>query len=463
MTVVVATKIMAHRGKNRLWLQGNRLERSGFSMGQPYRVAMKKGALLLIADAAGDMRVSGRKETRLPIIDLKAEELAKFFQIGEKLIAIMRKGRIIVKRMVQAIKNKSRVNRLLSKIALKQKLDVGCLFHGGGVMARSVHDGLKAGGVDSRLAVAVELEEKYIEASLRANSDLFDSESLIINGPIQDFAIGKVPQLDLLHAGIPCTAASVSGRARCKTKFAESHDAAGTLFFNLMQWIQAANPAIVILECVKQFLNTASMEIVRGLLKTWGYTLSESVLKGADFGALENRERMVVVAYSSELEADHGAFKFERLPVFHTKPENLGAVLEPIADNDDAWREHGYLIEKEKRDLAENKSFKRQLFTADSPTIGTLTRGLAKRRSTDPMIVNERNGLTRLVSVIEHARCKQIPEEWVASLEVSVTVAHEIMGQGVIYSKFFSVAAGVCGWLKAGMADRDNILCELAA
>lgn len=460
MTTVVATHIMVHRGKNRIWLQGPRLQRAGFEMGQQYTGTMKKGALHLFVTPDGPTKVSGRKATKEPILDCKSDEVAKFFQPGEKIIAIMRKGRIIIKRMAQAFRNKSRVQRILGKLQLKQKLDVGCIFHGGGVMARSIHEGLAARGIRSRLGLVVEVDGRYVDASLRANANLFDSESLIINAPIQDVMIGKVPQLDLLHAGIPCTGASVSGMARCGNEYAESHEDAGAMFFYLMQWIQATNPAVIVLECVKQYLKTASMAVIRNLLKTWGYRISEAVLNGNDFGAFERRERMVVVAYSEELGDMMGEFKFEQLPVFHKKADALGELLDEVAFDSPDWHDHAYLVAKEQEDAKKGNSFKRQLFTEASQYIGTITRGYDKRRSTDCHILQKETGKTRLLSNNEHARVKQIPTDWVQKLGVAKGVAHQIMGQGVIWSKFMSVAGGIADWLKAGsiaVSNDDNI------
>lgn len=63
-------------------------------------------------------------------------------------------------------------------------------------------------------------------------------------------------------------------------------------------------------------------------------------------------------------------------------------------------------------------------------------------RSTEPFILHPtKPGLSRLLTAREHARVKTIPEEVVAG--VSETVAHEILGQSVIFTAFEALAAAV--------------------
>ena len=61
-----------------------------------------------------------------------------------------------------------------------------------------------------------------------------------------------------------------------------------------------------------------------------------------------------------------------------------------------------------------------------------------KCRSTDPFIKHPGDAeLTRLLTVTEHAAVKGAPSELVQGL--SDTVAHEVLGQGVVYPLFVAV------------------------
>jgi DNA (cytosine-5)-methyltransferase 1 len=93
---------------------------------------------------------------------------------------------------------------------------------------------------------------------------------------------------------------------------------------------------------------------------------------------------------------------------------------------------------KEIRDKEAGKSFAMQIFDANSPYIATLTKGIPKNRSTDPKFRNPENpDLLRIPTALEHARAKGVPEELIA--ELSSTLAHEILGQSIIYDPFVSV------------------------
>ena len=93
---------------------------------------------------------------------------------------------------------------------------------------------------------------------------------------------------------------------------------------------------------------------------------------------------------------------------------------------------------KEVRDLAAGKGFRMQILDEDSPKLGTLTKGYAKRRSTDPRLRHPSNPeLLRQFTPTEHARAKHIPAHLVAG--ASTTLAHEILGQSIVHSAFVAV------------------------
>ena len=76
-----------------------------------------------------------------------------------------------------------------------------------------------------------------------------------------------------------------------------------------------------------------------------------------------------------------------------------------------------------------------QVFDEDSATIGTLTKGYSKVRSTDPKLRHADNpDLLRQLTPAEHARVKDVPAHLIEGL--SPTIAHEVLGQGVVYRPF---------------------------
>src|ERR1035437_2939161 len=80
-----------------------------------------------------------------------------------------------------------------------------------------------------------------------------------------------------------------------------------------------------------------------------------------------------------------------------------------------------------------------QIYDGSETSINTLTKGLAKRRSTDPFFQHpEKPDLLRLPTVREHARCKGIPEHLVDDL--CQGTGHELLGQSIVYRPVREIA-----------------------
>jgi DNA (cytosine-5)-methyltransferase 1 len=214
---------------------------------------------------------------------------------------------------------------------------------------------------------------------------------------------------------------------------------------------------VVLLENVIQYQSSASAAIMRTMLRDMGYDVHELVLKGREFGAIEDRDRFCLVAITRGIEFDVTALD---VPVTETQP--LGSVLELVSHDDPRWSEMAGLKAKQERDMEAGKGFKMQVFDALSHRIGTITKGYAKVRSTDPKIRHPDNpDLLRQLTPIEHARVKQIPERLIAGL--SNTVAHEVLGQSVVYKPFVALGVLIAKSLKAWCtAMKDGAACASA-
>jgi DNA (cytosine-5)-methyltransferase 1 len=195
------------------------------------------------------------------------------------------------------------------------------------------------------------------------------------------------------------------------------------------------NPAICLIENVKEYLNTASMTVIRQVLTALGYELSIKVVSGFEMGSLEKRDRMCLVATTPGacLPVD-----FDQLKPIREREAQLSDVLEDVPESSESWKPYSYLADKEVRDKKAGKGFARQLLTGEEDGCGVIGRGYAKARSTEPFIVAKHNPeLSRLLTVREHARVKTIPESMVEGL--SDTKAHEVLGQSVIFTVFEAV------------------------
>jgi DNA (cytosine-5)-methyltransferase 1 len=198
--------------------------------------------------------------------------------------------------------------------------------------------------------------------------------------------------------------------------------------------LHKVQPAIVLLENVEPYSQSASAMILRHQLRDMGYRVHEAVLEGKDFGCLENRTRWVLVAVTDGLE-----FDFDQLRPAVTLVKRLGDYLDPnIRADDPRYRAVEYLKEKMVRDAGKGNSFTMQYMTEDSVSVPTLRKGYLKGGSTDPRLMNPLNPeLSRLLTGEEHARIKGVPLSLIEGL--SDSVAHQLLGQGILYDPFQAV------------------------
>lgn len=470
MTTIINTKIgTAKGGMSRIWIEGQKLFHAGMRIGQKYvlRPANDAKRLELVpSEATNDghyFTVSKRERNGIvyPLLEIRTDLIAALFKGCEKVRVAIRDGRIIVSALQLDLKIKERVERLKQKLASKEKLAVGSLFHGGGVLDKAMHSGLMAVGVASFVMVAVEMESVYLDASLRNNPELFTDESYAINSDIRDVSLmGSVPQLDLCYGGVPCTGASRSGMSKNGLEFAEEHSEAGALFFDYLEFIKASNPAIAVLENVPEYAKSASMAVIRSVLQSLGYVLYETVLAGSTFGDIEDRHRLVMVAVTKGLENEFPfVFPNTHPQVVNGGERTLGDVLEDIPEDSPMWKSYDYLAEKEARDLANGKGFKRNLVTGSVSTIGTQGKGYAKARSTEVQILHPTNPkLSRLLTPVEHAGVKGVPACVVDGL--SATRAHEVLGQSVCFRKFEAVGYAVGSFLLGQEMPAEYLMAE---
>lgn len=448
-TTVIYAKIGENRGRKRLWLEGRRLARAGISPGQAFELSRVERAgkagkgLVLRFTEAGDRTVSRRKrgDQEFPVIDITGEELAKTFGDSERVRVVVRAGVIEVTVHHHDRATAERAERLVNKLRGEsdEPLLIGSLAHGGGVLDHALHKGLSDAGVPVRLAFANEVDGNYLEASL-ANNPVWDESSIAIEAPMQDIEWRKLPAIDILAAGLPCTGASLSGRAKNRLSRAEEHETAGPLFVAFLSAIQTLRPSVVILENVPSYGTTASMTVIRSMLDSLGYDLHEAILDGHELGALERRNRFCMVATTdlAGIAGDEVPFSLEGLTPIRSREERLSDVLDDIAPDDPIWKSYSYLTEKEVRDRQAGKGFRRQLLSGSEDGLGTIGRGYAKARSTEPFVSHPSDpGLSRLLTPREHARVKAVPEELISGL--SATKAHEILGQSVVHCAFEAV------------------------
>lgn len=441
---LIYRKLGRHRGKLRLWLEGERLTECDLPAGARISIQRpRRGTLTIVLDEQGERVVAQRKKDETPIIDINSHLLAEALGDVERVRVIFYDGRIEVSLHPDDLAATERVERLLGKLSRGEKLATGSLSHGGGILDNALHEGLELSGVSCRLGFANDIEARYLDTS-RANNPIWDRRSVSVLAPMQEIETHLLPKVEVFAAGIPCTGASKGGKAKNKNAHTESHPAAGALFLAFLNVIKAVQPAVIILENVPDYQKSASMEVIRSCLDSWGYELHETILDARQLGGFEDRKRLCAVAVTRGLQHP---FSLEKLLARKQRAETLGELLEPVVD-DERYRSLDGLKRKEAEGRKKGHNFKLQLVTAASEKVGTIGRLYWKYRHTEPLLLHEADPeRARLLTPAEHARGKDIPEHLVEGC--CNTLAHEILGQSVSREPFVLVGQRIGAWLRA--------------
>jgi DNA (cytosine-5)-methyltransferase 1 len=328
-------------------------------------------------------------------------------------------------------------------------IDEATLCVGGGISSYALHEGLNDVGIKAHSEFIVDLEGKYLQSAID-NNPYIDDDTQIFEATLEEIETELLGPVNVLNVSLPCTGHSVSGKAKNKIKHAEDHESAGTAVFGLMQILPAVNPSVVISENVTQFGNSATYSLLRGTLEKLGYVVQDTIL-GREMGAFEDRDRHIMVAVSKGIAEN---FDLSTIQPSATAPSTLADLLENIPSSSELWRTYDYLKAKEERDKDAGKGFARQLVNEDSEKVGTIGRGYNKARSTEPFVQHPTDPeKSRLLTVEEHAAVKGIPANAVAGQ--SKTIAHEILGQSVLFPVFRSLGRHIGSFLNDLVQDGE--------
>lgn len=450
----VIRKIGKNRGAPRIWLEGAHIERAGFAPGQKFDVDVQGKTIVLEAKQDGTRTVSAKRkgDRTNPVIDINSREMLAIFDgMGVVRIAA-KKGVIVIIPLASELRKQERLHRLRKKLKTGDPLLIGSLSHGAGVLSHAIHRGLHDAGVPSRLAFANEIRPELLDQAVEHN-ETWDKDTQLLGAPMQELAFDEkamahLPKTEILEMGLPCSGASVAGRAKRKLAHPEEHPEVGHLVVAALTILAKTNAAIVILENAPGYQTSASADILRNYFRDLGYTVHEREFVGTEWGALEKRKRWCLVAVTQGIE-----FNFSQLvPPQQNEPPRLGHILEDIPLDDASWKSVPYIKGKWIRDQAAGKNFEPRTLDGDATEVPTITKGYAKIRSTDPMLIHPDDpDRQRLFTPVEHARIKGVPEHLIE--DTSNTLAHEILGQSVVYEPFRAMGEHIGRSLKGEMPE----------
>lgn len=137
--------------------------------------------------------------------------------------------------------------------------------------------------------------DKDAQAVFRLNFGEIDGRD-ITTVPVED-----IPSCDVLTAGFPCQPFSNAGNRK------GVYDSRGELYLECLRIIESKKPKVVVFENVKGLLSSKHqsgkrlIEVIKEDLENLGYSVNYRVVNASDYGVPQNRERMILVAYRSDL------------------------------------------------------------------------------------------------------------------------------------------------------------------
>lgn len=300
--------------------------------------------------------------------------------------------------------------------------------------------------------------DKYAQKTYFANYGEYPS------GDITQIRAKDIPDHDLLLAGFPCQAFSQAG---LKQGF---KDTRGTMFFEIQRILAEKRPKMFLLENVKRLRTDKkgetfqtiydiltgqhkdgipddvpmSEEAREALSHKLNYWVGYAVLRAADFGAPQNRERIFIVGFNKDyfdkIENFDELFSFPK-PT-HSKTR-VGDILEAVpADDtvytisDNLWAGHQ---KRKDQHITKGNGFGYSLFNHDSEYTNTISARYYKDGSEALIDQSQYGKNPRMLTPRECARLQGFPEEFLTDA-VSKTQAYKQFGNSVCVKVVEAVA-----------------------
>ncbi|HDZ53646.1 hypothetical protein LCGC14_0582760 [marine sediment metagenome] len=260
------------------------------------------------------------------------------------------------------------------------------------------------------------------------------------HGDITKIAASDIPEHDVLLAGFPCQAFSQAG---LKQGF---NDTRGTMFFEIQRILAYRRPKAFLLENVKQLKGhdqgrtlkailailegrnvpkipktvPMSEEARRSLATSLNYRVGYRVLKAANFGVPQNRERVYIIGFDRDQitaadETDICKEILDRLATVKCTTR-VGDILESNGSVDPKYTISERLMAGHVRRLAGHKAkgngFGYSVFTKDSPYTNTISARYYKDGSEILIDQSDIGRNPRKLTPRECARLQGFPEEF---------------------------------------------------
>jgi DNA (cytosine-5)-methyltransferase 1 len=161
------------------------------------------------------------------------------------------------------------------------------------------------------------------------------------HGDITVIAAEDIPAHDLIAAGFPCQAFSISGKQN------GFQDPRGTLFFDIARIASHHKPKVLFLENVRNFEKHdggKTLTTVRNTLEGMGYRFYGRLYNASDFGLPQNRQRYIMVAIREDIDPNR-SFVMPEPPRIDVALED---ILDPNVDSKYEITRPGYVLDPTK-------------------------------------------------------------------------------------------------------------------
>lgn len=210
----------------------------------------------------------------------------------------------------------------------------------------------------------------------------------------------NIANYDILCAGFPCQPFSKCGQHK------GFDDKRGTMFFNIMKFVEYHKPKIIILENVQGLLNHdggKTFDKIKCDIEMANYTVAYKVIKCSDYGLPQMRKRLIIIAIRNDIElVKHIAklFDFDEYKKETTLTEFFGkSFAKKIAYTircggrnsaiNDKHNWDGYLVDGEEYRLTKEDCLRLQGFDAYFKLCGNNKNQWKQLGNTIPTIITE--------------------------------------------------------------------------
>ena len=429
------SKIGEKNGIRRVWITSNKIHETELIEHLRYEPEYDFINKRIILRAGFSHKITLRNTNNMPVIDILNKNINEIFDGFYHVVIKLFNDEIIIEPLREEIEQNKAKEKAYSSFPTAIEI-----FAGGGTLIKALNDaGIKT-------IAAVELEDKYLQ-NLEANNPNIVTHC----GDLAKLDVNILPKnADIVVAGAPCEGFSI---ANTKSEKFENHPT-GSLGFFVLKIIDVVRPAVAIIEEVPNFRTSSMAALIRYVLTSFGYEISETILHANEYGSLTKRKRYCMVASMKK------GFQFDD----SLKKPNTKTVLDileiPIEDREWLTRENSksiaYSLLKEQEHIRKGDGFRIARTYIEDSLVATVTKGYYLNRITDPLLINPHNSdMFSWFTPRELARINGLPDNFKLTPSAKSTCG-EIIGQGVSYDAFYAVGQMVINHFNDVEIDREQ-------